>query len=732
MSSISSITKAVSGLIAAQKGLQVTGHNISNMNTNGYTRQQLLQSESPYLNVGNTATNTMQVGLGVTCDEIRQIRDALADKRLRTEKSVLCYYQTLNTATNDIEAMFDEPYGDTISDFMNDFWSQTQKLSTAPSEVEERMSFISAAKVLVDKIKDVNDSLTNYQYHLNSNIETSVNRINQIAAEIRVLNEKISISEVNGDRANDYRDERNLLLDELSEYGEISYYEEPSRQIKVKFEGHQIINGEFPISIELEEIEGSPFSKPVWSDSKDEIFDLTEVSSSVYQNDSGKLKALLIARGEKVINTTQTQHQYTKNYYVQESVKRINDIIDGIGDLNLEIKNKIALGENTTTLEGERKALIDELKQYGKVKEFPPETDGTVKVEFEEHPIQGVNIIYDRIEDSPFSTPIWSDTRSEVIDLTHISPTSTESEVGKLAIQLVERGSTVQLDWDEIALNDNFSVDVHGNAYMIPKIQRMLDQYTNELVNIVNENFTGTGIGGHRGKDGVPVFVPIHISEENQIQLDTLREKFKDSKQALLKAQQDLDTAKKRGDSTIIANAEKALQRAENTYDLAKSDYETIQFAVMGAGNVQVNPLLLENGGHNLLGTIAKALDGSQDNIDNKSDNSMVEGLLSDWKRYKNWYKAGPSSSPQEKTVTLSTFFTELVTDIGANGKVYDDKASEKNKSVVNIENERQSMGGVSMDEEFTYMLKYQYAYNASSRMITMLDSMLDTIINRM
>ena len=143
MSSISSLTKAVSGLNAAQKGLQVTGHNIANTNTKGYTRQQLLQSDSSYLSVGTNGGYKMQVGLGVTCDEIRQIRNSLADKRLRTENSVLNYYQKLNTVTTDIEYMFDEPYGDTISDLLDTFWSQAQKLSTSPSGVEERKSFIS-------------------------------------------------------------------------------------------------------------------------------------------------------------------------------------------------------------------------------------------------------------------------------------------------------------------------------------------------------------------------------------------------------------------------------------------------------------------------------------------------------------------------------------------------------------------------------------------------------------
>ena len=608
MSSISSITKAVSGLIAAQKGLQVTGHNISNMNTNGYTRQQLLQSESPYLNIGHTATNTMQVGLGVTCDEIRQIRDALADKRLRTEKSVLCYYQTLNSVTQDIEAKFDEPYGDTISDFLNDFWSQAQKLSTSAGEVEERMSFISAGKVLIAKINEVSNSLTDYQYHINNNVEQSVNRINEITSQIRKLNDKISKAEVNEDNANDYRDERNLLLDELSEYGEISYYEDASSMVRVKFEGHQVVNGEFEINIELKDIPSSPFKLPVWSDTKDEVIDLKEISSSANQNDSGKLKALLIARGNKVVSSETT--------------------------------------------------------------------------------------------------------------------------------------------WDEIALNDKFSVDVYGNAYTIPKAQKMLNEFTNELVSIVNESFTGMGIGTQLGRDGVQVFVPIEASDAARTELNTrwatvstAKGDFDKARVELETAKTELDDARASGDTARINAAQSTLTAAQSTFDTnkaalenAKTNYEQYQKQVMGPGNVQINPLLLTNGGHNYLGTITKALAPLDPTTtqDCKSDNRIVKDFLSEWKRTKSWYNDSNPTSPVNKTVDMPTFFSELITSLGADGKVYSDKAQEKSQSVNNIENERASMGGVSMDEEFTYMLKYQYAYNASSRMITMLDGMLDTIINRM
>ena len=573
MSSISSLTKAVSGLAAAQKGLQVTGHNISNTNTKGYTRQQLLQSDSAYLTVGKNGGYSMQVGLGVTQDEIRQIRDELADKRLRTENSVLCYYQKLNAVVSDIESIFDGPYGDTISDFLNSFWSQTQKLSASADGVEERQSFISSAKVLISKINEVSNSLTDYQDKLNSDLTTSVKRVNQIFEEIRDYNEQISKAEINGDQANDYRDQRNLLLDELSSYGNISYFEEADGKVQVKFEGHTVINKDFEIKIELSDIKSSPYSKLTWSDSKDDVFDLKSVSSASQGNDSGSLKAMLIARGENVVT-----------------------------------------------------------------------------------------------------------------------------------------GSTT---WEDIALNDNLSIEVTGNAYVIPKIQKMLGEFTNQLVELVNGSFTGTGIGSHKGQAGVSVFVPITISDAVKAEVLTLETEVKEAQE---KVKMNPNNTQYKEE---LVNAQKAYNEKMKT--------------ILIPGNIQVNPELLEGGGYNKLGTVAQAKDGSDSNADNTSDNTLISSFLTQWSTSKNWFNDETSSSaPYAKVSTMTSFFSELVTDIGSEGAIYTAKASEKNIGVTNIENERQAMGSVSTDEEFSNMLKYQYDYNASVRMITMLDSMLDTIINRL
>lgn len=539
MGSISSLSKMVSGLQAAQKGLQVTGQNIANINTKGYTRQQLLQHETGYITIGSNGGQLMQVGLGVSGTEIRQIRDELADKRLRTENSVLNYYQKLTAASEEIGALFDEPYGDTLSDMLNDFWTQTQKLSITTDGVEERLSFIATSKALITKINDLSTGLSQYQAQVNTQVENAIKDINQIISDIRDYNELIAIHEVNGDNANDYRDQRNVLLDNLSAYGDIDYYEEADSRIVVKFEGHVVVNKMFINTLEMEQVvTGSPFNKPVWSDTKQDVYNLSDAVSSANDNDTGALKALLLLRGE--------------NYVTSETT------------------------------------------------------------------------------------------------------------------------------WDDVALNDNYSVDKPGNAYVIPKYEMMLNTFANKLVDMVNSNFDGTGIGTHEGKKGVQVFVPIHMPKDMKIP-------------------------------------------DENSTEEEIAAYK----ALLVPGNIQVNPELLESGGYNKLGTVGGAAEDT-------GDNSKVTAFLAQWDSTIDWFDDNGKTSPLSKSVNITNFYSEFVTDMGTDGSLYAAKANEKNISVLNVENERQSMGGVSQDEEFSYMLQYQYAYNASARVITIMDGMIDTIINKL
>lgn len=522
MASISSLYKAVTGMNTAQTGLGVTAHNISNAGTQGYTRQQLLQNDNSYIKIRNQGNASLLVGTGVSVTEIRQVRDSLIDQRFRVETSKKSFYQTQTETINEIEAILDEPYGKGLSEMLSNFWAQTQKLSSAPDGVEERLSFLQAASVLTTRINDVSDSLRKYQTQLDAEVTRSVQRINEIIGEIAEYNEIIAKAEVSGDNANDYRDTRNNLLDELATYGEITCNEDSTGQVYVRFEGHTVVNKTATNKMKLVEVnKESSFKTPVWVDTNAPVCNLNETISAATGNDTGKLKALLLGRGEGYVT-------------------------------------------NKTT-------------------------------------------------------------------------------------------------WDDIALNKNFSVDVPGNSYVIPKILKQLDMLTSQIAEITNSSLDGTGIGNHQGQQGVPVFI------------------------------------------------------------------EKVNGLGLVAGNILVNPELLESGGYNKLGTVTGA------DFTNTGDNSKVEELLTKWKGKIDWYAgANGKTAPYAKEVSIDTFYAEILSDLGSEGHISSAKASEKATSIYNITNERAAIGGVSTDEEFSNLLKYQYAYNASARMVTILDSMLDTLINVM
>lgn len=574
MSSIASIGRMVSGLDAAQKGLQVTGHNISNTNTKGYIRQQLLQHESSYLNIGSPG-KVMQVGLGVTPTEIRQIRDELADRRYRTENGVLSFYQAKNAGIEEIEAILDEPYGESISQMMQSFWSQAQKLNTSPDGVEERLSFIQAANVLIKKANHIADSLTSYQDNLNTEVKKSVDRVNELIQGVYDSNEQIALAEISGDNANDYRDQRNLLLDELSGYMEIDYYEEPDGRVVLKAEGNVVVDKQFVTLLDLKQtVDMSPFVEPVWSNTKEAVFKFNATITSAKENDTGKLKALLLTRG---------------NEYV----------------------------------------------------------------------------------------------RSDQLDTT-----------GALA----KAGTS----WSDIALTDNYSVDTAGNSFLVPKIHKKFNDLINVLTTMTNSVFDGEGIGTDKGKLGVPIFVPIKEPADYP---------FK-------------PTIPKPVPSAYAT--EELYNNAYNTYMGEYNVYLGKISSSLVPGNIRVNPDLLENGGYNRLGTV-------EIGSDNIGDNTKVTEFLKKWNTNRDWPTGTASpASPYGKQVDIMGYYAEFVTDVGLEGSGYESKIKEKQTTVLNVENERQAIGGVSQDEEFTSMLKYQYAYNASARMITMLDSMMDTIINKM
>ncbi len=300
MSLMSSLYIGVSGLGASQNSLNTTAHNLANIDTKGYVRQQVLQADRTYLNWGVTHLSTLQTGLGTEISTVRQVRDMFLDKAYRQEIGRQGFYEVQSEAVQEIETMFGEMEGVAFQNDLSDLWTNLQELSKTPELIEARASLVQNAESFLERAEVIQRQLKEYQVNLNTQIVDKVDRINEIAEQIDSLNDKISRYESNGlEHANDLRDERNSLLDELGQIISITYSENTKGVVSVSAEGVPLVSETNYFKMGTAKVsESSGLLKPVWlSYNNMDVFNLDRPASSADNTDIGSLKGLLVTRG---------------------------------------------------------------------------------------------------------------------------------------------------------------------------------------------------------------------------------------------------------------------------------------------------------------------------------------------------------------------------------------------------------------------------------------------------
>jgi flagellar hook-associated protein 1 FlgK len=214
-------------LYAQQASLNTVGHNIANAGTEGYSRQRVnLVTLVPAGEVyGSRGKN--QAGSGVAVGSITRARDAFTDRQLWKESSTLGYSQTSSEALSRIEQIFSEPSDTGVQTVLNQFWSAWQTLAANASDSGARAAVAQRGVALVNAIRHAARQLKDTVENINTSIALDVDKINQITASIYKLNEQIAFTEVGGkDHANDLRDSRDLLVDQLAKLVNISVQED--------------------------------------------------------------------------------------------------------------------------------------------------------------------------------------------------------------------------------------------------------------------------------------------------------------------------------------------------------------------------------------------------------------------------------------------------------------------------------------------------------------------------
>ncbi len=227
-STFGGLNTVIRGLAAQQAGLDTVGHNVSNANTTGYSRQTVnLVTTTPDTLYSNNGT--MQKGSGVNVQSITRIRDFLIDKQMWEGISTLNAGKSKQDSLSKVETILNDTSDTGVQSVLNDFWDSWQTLATSASDDGTRMAVREQGVTLANAIQTAADQLTDMVSDINETITTKVKSINQLTSEISSLNKQIFAVEAGGtDNANDLRDRRDALVDDLSGMVDVRVTEDSS------------------------------------------------------------------------------------------------------------------------------------------------------------------------------------------------------------------------------------------------------------------------------------------------------------------------------------------------------------------------------------------------------------------------------------------------------------------------------------------------------------------------
>ncbi|MFV9510516.1 flagellar hook-associated protein FlgK [Tepidibacillus sp. LV47] len=243
-STFHSLETAKRGLFAAQTAIQTTGHNIANANTKGYTRQvvDFVASKPMEALAWTRSTSPGQLGTGVDYSNIRRLRDSYLDGQFRNQNQNFGDWEVRQSTFEKLEAIINEPSDYGIRTVIDHFWNAWQDLAGQPDNLTARSVVIERAVAMTDAFNDVAQKLEDLKSDLVESLKVklgsgsidangelqieNIGEVNTLLTQIAKLNEQIYQVEAQGDHANDLRDQRDLLTDQLSKLIDITVKDE--------------------------------------------------------------------------------------------------------------------------------------------------------------------------------------------------------------------------------------------------------------------------------------------------------------------------------------------------------------------------------------------------------------------------------------------------------------------------------------------------------------------------
>ena len=305
-STFSGIELGKRSIMAHTDAITTAGHNISNANTEGYSRQRVqLKEFDPLYNPGlERPERPGMIGQGIDVQSVNRVRDEMLDQRITENQNTETYWQTRSDYYSMIEQIYNEPDEVSVRSNMDKFWQSWQELSVHPESQAARQAVVSRGESLTESIKTKWESLMGVGNLINSDIEATVKQVNDYANQIAAINGEIVRSKAMGDNPNDLLDRRDLLVDKLSKLANITSDRRDSDEFMVHIDGHVLVQGAVARNFDLvTPVDNNGYDKLIWKDTGNDAF----VSG-------GKLGALIELRDFDVRSEVQSLNTMTMNF----------------------------------------------------------------------------------------------------------------------------------------------------------------------------------------------------------------------------------------------------------------------------------------------------------------------------------------------------------------------------------------------------------------------------------
>lgn len=619
-STFSGIELGKRSIMAHTDAISTAGHNISNANTEGYSRQrvQMKEFDPLYRPDLERAERAGMIGQGIDVQSINRVRDEMLDQRITAQQNQESYWDTRSKYYTMIEQIYNEPDEVSVRSNMDKFWESWQELSVNPESQAARQAVVTRGESLTDAIKSKWENLMGVGSLLNSDIDSTVKQVNSYANQIAALNSEIIRSRGMGDNPNDLLDRRDLLVDKLSKLANITTDQRDPDEFMVHLDGRVLVQGGVARNFDLVSLtDNNGYEKLVWADTREDA----SVSG-------GTLGALIELRDVDIRNEIQSLNTMTMNF---------SDLVNDV--------HRNAYGANNVT-------GLDFFTQHSFV--------------------ENVNGNFDRDGDGNFD-------HSYIFRFTGTTTLNPQEQIGFEGVMTFSGSS------------GNVQVPYHPTDTVETVINRINDSngevkaYLDRNNNLVLKGTTAQNIEN-------PDFVIRHVEDSGFFLT---------------------------GYSGILSAS-----GADGAYDFVRADAVNslagAQFAVSPvlnpAGYIEVNNVI-----KNDVKSVASAFRDDSGNVNAGDGRAAVE----------------IASIRNTKVMigherTLDDYFADSVTNVGLKGEQAENNLKSHMAIMNDLRTMRDSISGVNIDEELSDIIKFQHGYNAAAKFVTIWDSLIDTVINRL